>query len=54
MDFTIKTYRSLLKGFIKQGYDFQTFQEFLEESAPIMEQKERVRKKRKQLYYVMM
>jgi hypothetical protein len=30
MDFTLKTYQSLLKALIKQGYAFQTFQEFIE------------------------
>lgn len=29
MDFSVKKYRSLLKALIDQGYDFQTFDEFL-------------------------
>lgn len=29
MDFTVKKYSSLLKALINQGYDFQTFDEFL-------------------------
>ena len=32
-DFTINTYRSLLKAFLQAGYRFQTFQEFME--APL-------------------
>jgi hypothetical protein len=30
VDFTLKTYRSLLKALLKQTYVFQTFQEYLE------------------------
>ena len=29
-DFTLKAYQSLLKTLLKQGYNFQTFQEYIE------------------------
>lgn len=33
MDFTLITYHSLIKALLKQAYNFQTFQEFLEKSV---------------------
>jgi hypothetical protein len=32
MDFTLETYKNLLKALITEGYSFQTFQQFLEKS----------------------
>ena len=29
MDFTVKTYKTLLNTLIREGYKFQTFQEFI-------------------------
>jgi hypothetical protein len=34
MDFTIKTYQNLLHAFIRAGYSFQTYADFLERPAP--------------------
>ena len=30
MDFTLKTYKTLLSSLVNQGFSFQTFQEFME------------------------
>ena len=39
MDFTLTTYKTLLKTLQQQGFVFQTFQEFIEYSAPFRESK---------------
>ena len=37
MDFTLKTYKSLLNALIEQGFLFQTFQEYLDKGSPLGE-----------------